>query len=288
MSKKCARAEIAYAILKPMKVGNRQRGFTIVETMIVLAVSGGLFLLAAVTVSGRQARQEFTQSIQDARSQIQQVVNEVATGYYPNMNNLSCSASVSGPVLSGTVAGQGENTGCISLGKVIQFGVAGTDPEAMNVYTVAGLQKNSGGTEVETLSDARPKVVAPSDSAPSTPNITESKKLLYGLRTRSMTDVQTGNAIGAFGIITTLAKYSDVGILSGSQQLKAYPISGSALNATAESTAQVVNTNLATSTPATTQGIEICMEGGNGQTGLITIGGNNRQLSVTLEIKTCS
>jgi prepilin-type N-terminal cleavage/methylation domain-containing protein len=286
MSKKRASSEIAYGILKPMKVGRKQRGFTIVETMIVLAVSGALFLVAAVAISGRQARQEFSQSIEDARSQIQTVVNEVGTGFYPSMSNLSCTAGAAGPVFSGTVTAQGENAGCISLGKAIQFDVAGTNPEEMNVYTVAGLQRTSAGVEVSTLAETRPKVIAPSTSDPATPNITNNKKLLYGLTISRMTDLNTGNSIGAVAILNSLAQTGDEGLLSGSTQLKAYPIAGTALNATAQAGAQAINNNLTTATPAITRGVEICfVSAGTNQSGLITIGGGSRQLSVTLQIK---
>ncbi|HYH75162.1 MAG TPA: type II secretion system protein [Candidatus Saccharimonadales bacterium] len=269
-----------------MKVGRKQSGFTIVETMIVLAVSGGLFLVAALAVSGKQARQEFTQSIQDVRSQIQQVVNEVATGYYPNMNNLSCTVGANGPVFSGIAAGQGENAGCISLGKAIQFDVAGTNPEQMRVYTVAGLQKQSNGNDVEDLDDAKPKVVAPSTTAPGNPDITDRKLLLYGLSTLRMTDLNTGANIGSFGVLSTLAKYGTAGMDSSSQQLKAYPIANTSLNATALAGAESINNNLITSSPAVDKGVAICfVSGGTDQSGLITIGGGNRQLSVTLQIK---
>jgi prepilin-type N-terminal cleavage/methylation domain-containing protein len=288
MYKKYAVRQIAYAILRPMKVGRKQRGFTIVETMIVLAVSGGLFLVAAIAVSGKQARQEFDQSIQDVRSQIQQVVNDVATGAFPNMNNMSCSVGANGPVFSSTAAGQGENTGCIAMGKVIQFGV-GSNPESMRVYTVAGLQKTSSGADVSSPGEAKPKVIAPSTTTPGVPDLTDQRNLLYGLTTNAMTDQRSGSAIGAIAILSSLAQYGDAGIVSGSQQLTAYPIIGTVRGATAQTGAEAINNNLSTLTPAsalTDKGVTICFpSAGTNQSGLITIGGGNRQLSVTLQIK---
>ena len=113
-----------------MRGSHKASGFTIIETLIVLTVSGALFVSATYFLSGDQDRTEFTQSIQAVQSQIQQVINEVESGSYANTNNFTCSGTASGPSLttSGTDA-QGSNTGCIFLGKVIQFGVANTSPE---------------------------------------------------------------------------------------------------------------------------------------------------------------
>src|SRR6266511_2117091 len=130
MRKKRSFAQDAYGILETMKGGKKARGFTVVETLIVLAVTGGLFVAIAATLSGRQNRTQFTQAIQEIQSQIQQVVNDVGSGYFPSTNNFSCSATLAGPSIATGSAEQGSNAGCVFIGKAIQFGVAGTDPEA--------------------------------------------------------------------------------------------------------------------------------------------------------------
>jgi type II secretory pathway pseudopilin PulG len=283
--------EGAYAILKVMRGGKNARGFTILETLLVLAITGGLFLAVAVTLSGRQNRTQFEQSIQEIKSQIEQTINDVATGFYPN-TNFRCTAGGSGPSLSSGTANQGENEGCIFLGKVMQFDIAGTDPEQYSVFTVAGLQRNSSGDEVGTYAESFPTVVAPSTSSPGRPDASQPAKLLYGLTTHEVYYGTVKTNIGAVAFLNSLASYSSGSIVSGSQQVNVVPINGTGLNVTPAAAAETINSQLATSPINVSNGIKLCFaSGGTQQSGLITIGSNNRQLSVTLSIKgnrTCS
>lgn len=272
----------AYGILERMKGGKKARGFTVVETMIVLAVTGGLFIAVATTLSGRQQRTQFEQGINDIRSQIQQVVNDVGTGFYPSMSNFRCSAGAFGPTFTAAAGAQGENTGCIFLGKVIQFKVAGTDPEEYNIFSTSGLQRTSAGKEVATYAQAIPKVISPSNSDPGVPDVTEKKKLLYGLTT---TWVRSGGTdYGAVAFMNKLQGTS--GVVSSAQQTDVAAVAGTTLNANQLAGAQSINNNLATSTYNASGGVQICfVSGGTDQSGLVTIGGSGRQLSVTLSIK---
>jgi hypothetical protein len=170
------------------------------------------------------------------------------------------------------------------MGKVIQFDVAATDPEEYRIYSSAGLQRTATGDEVTTYAQARPRVLSPSTSSPAVPDITEKKNLQYGLTTLWMRNGATN--IGAVGFINKLASYSSGSIVSGAQQVDVVPVNGTALNATQLAAAQSINTNLQTSTPNPANGVTICfVSGGTNQSGLITIGSNGRQLSVTLSIK---
>lgn len=290
MSRKQRSAEDAYDILERMKGGNKARGFTIMETLIVLAVTGGLFIMIATTLSGRQQRTQFEQSINEIRSQLQAVINDVGTGFYPGQNNFRCSAGAFGPTITAGTSEQGENTGCIFMGKALQFGISDTDPERFNIYSVAGLQRNSSGSEVTTYAQALPKVVAPSSSSPSTPEVTDEKTLQYGLTTLWIRSGATN--YGAIGFMNKLASYSSGSIVSGSQQVDVVAINGTSLDETELEGAQSINANLATSTVNPSAGVQLCfISGGSEQSGLITIGSNGRQLSVTLDIKgnrTCS
>src|SRR5438874_1617208 len=88
---------------------SRSAGFTIVEVMIVLAITGLLFLSAAALISGKQNQAAFDQAIQQLQSQIQQTMNEVSVGYYPNRNDFVCVAGGTGPLLSSGSNQQGTN-----------------------------------------------------------------------------------------------------------------------------------------------------------------------------------
>lgn len=279
-----------YAILERMKGGRKAQGFTIIETLVVLAVSAGLFVAVAATLGGRQGRTEFSQSIQDIRTQIQQVANDVSAGFYPDTNNYTCTPAGTGPSFSSGSSEQGGNTGCIFLGKVIQFQIAGTsDPEQFKVYTLAGLQQDSTGAEVTTYSAARPKVVAPTTTNPGTPDASTKGVLKYGVTTKEAYYGAVKTNIGAVAFLNSLSPGTGS---SSSQHINVIPVSGTVLNASAPAGAQAIENNIASSSMNVSSGVKLCfVSGGSNQSGLITIGGNGRQLSVTLKISentTCS
>src|SRR4051794_22929500 len=87
-----------------------QPGFTIVEVMIVLAVSGLLLGGAIVVIGGKQNQTAFNQSVRQVQAQIQQRINEVATGFYDNEGNIRCNGA--GGIVTLTAGGgteQGAN-----------------------------------------------------------------------------------------------------------------------------------------------------------------------------------
>lgn len=269
----------------------RSRGFTIIEVMVVLAVTGALFVSAAILIAGRRAQTEFNQSIRQIHSQLQQTINDVATGFFPSGNAFTCTAGPSGPVITGGSADQGTNAGCIFLGKAMQFKVAGTDPEQFATYTVTGLRRTTTGNEVTNLTQARPKAVAPT-STESLPDLTVAQPLLGGLRVVNMWyNNGAGNRpIGVVAFTNSLAQYTGGAIVSGAQQVNVVPVddgsTDSALNRTRQEAADAIQNSLASSPLNPTGGVYICFRsGGTKQSGLITIGNSSRQLSVTLTLK---
>lgn len=286
---------------KPPIVSPISSGFTIIEVMIVLVVSSGLFIAAAVLISGRQNQTSFDQAVRQIQAEIQQTINDVAVGYFPD-TNFRCSASPSGPALSGGASsGQGTNSGCIFLGKAMQFKLAGTTPEQFAVYSIAGLQQLAGN-ETTSLAEARPKVIAPGSaevSTPGFPDLTVIGKLEGGLTTNTNTPVVRGMwfnnggpkvPIGSVAFISSLASYDlSGGIKPGSQQVIVYPVGGSALDVTKTQGVDAINAvqfrNPAQSPPDPSDGVSICFaSGGTDQSALIKIGGSKRSLSVTLKI----
>ncbi len=67
-----------------MNRGNRSTGYTIVETMIFLAVSSLMFISAMILINGRQSRAEFIQAVRVFEANLRDVANDVSTGYYAN------------------------------------------------------------------------------------------------------------------------------------------------------------------------------------------------------------
>lgn len=266
------------------------RGFTIIEVMVVLAVTGGLFVSAAILIAGKRAQTEFNQSIRQVHSQVQQAIDEVGTGYFPSSSAFRCTAGGSGPIITAGSGDQGANSGCIFVGKAIQFKVSGSQPERFAVFTIAGLQKTPSGSEVRTLAQADPKAVAPTDTE-NLPDITTVQPLLGGM---SVVNMWYNNGAGnrPIGIVafTNSLQSSEGSITSGTQQVNVVPIDDnnidSALDKTQRDAAGAIEASLASSPVNPSGGVFICIQsGGTKQSGLITIGSSGRQLSATLTIK---
>ncbi|HSW65907.1 MAG TPA: prepilin-type N-terminal cleavage/methylation domain-containing protein [Bacillota bacterium] len=299
---------LRHAVVQRRTLGDdRSRGFTVVEVMIVLIITGALFASAAILISGKQNATAFSQGIQQIQSQIQQTMNEVAIGYYPNTGNFKCSSGGSGPVITSVSPNsQGANAGCIFVGKVMQFKVHDTDPEKVMLYTVAGLQKRlSDQQESQSLSDAQPLVVAPSTLQPSLPDSSTSITMQNNLTTVANTSGPTVNGmwydngagkvqIGAVAFTTSFPQPGAGGLLaSGSQQMNVVPIDTSATDASTVATVDAINAKLKNSPVNPSNGVSICFaSGGTQQSGLVTIGGHSHPLAVTLTItngnRTCS
>lgn len=266
-----------------MRRARRQRGFTIVETLIVLAVTGAMFLLAVIAISGKQNQAEFDQAINDIQSQIQQQIDQVAAGDYTNTGNFTCNGASGNLNIQPGTNQQGSNDGCVYLGKVLQFGVRNTDPQQYIAYAIAGLKDNNGS-----LASADPTAIAPgvvTNAQAGFPNASVANMLHNGLTVVKMTS--GGSGIGAVAFISSLGQYNGGTLLSGSQQIDLIPVGGTALNDTAppNNTVDRIHANLAGSPRNPSGGVQICFASGStNQSGLITIGSGGRKLSVTLQI----
>jgi prepilin-type N-terminal cleavage/methylation domain-containing protein len=127
-----------------MKGGKRPLGYTIVEVMIVLAVSGVMFLIAAQFINGKQAQTAFSEGTNDLASQIQAIIEDVTDGHYSGIP-VSCTGS--GPLVIGvgTPGTQGQNLNCVFLGKLLHFS-ENDIPTQYEVFSLAGaLNVTAGG-----------------------------------------------------------------------------------------------------------------------------------------------
>ncbi len=108
---------------------SKERGFTIVETLIVLAVVGVISVSVIITMSGRIASNREQDGIAHLDSQLRTLVQDVTNGKY-SQGHLSCSFNVleytaakdSGTSTfgTGTVNGYPADN-CVYAGKMISF-----------------------------------------------------------------------------------------------------------------------------------------------------------------------
>jgi hypothetical protein len=176
----------------------------------------------------------------------------------------------------------------------MQFGVANTNPEQFRTYSVAGLRKVAGtNVDPTNRTEAQTKVIAPSTALPTTPDESVVGKLDSGLTTYRMwyNDAGSTQDIGAVGFMISFARFN-YSTASAAQSLQIVPVTGTALGVNKLVTGQAINDNFASSVNTPSGGVFICfVSGTTNQSGLITIGGDSRDLALKLDIKynkTCS
>lgn len=135
-----------------MKGGKRPLGYTIIEVMIVLAVSGVMFVIAASFISGKEESTAFTEGTNEFASQLQTIIAQVVDGQYSDIS-FSCAVNPISDGLSFNKTApqpnstQGTNSACDFLGKFMHFSEA-NDPTAYEVFSLANARTSESLTYV--------------------------------------------------------------------------------------------------------------------------------------------
>lgn len=266
-----------------MSGGNKQGGYTIVEVMMFLAISGSLFVVAMLAIGGKQSQAQFAQGIRDLQSRIEDVVNDVSTGYFPDVGTYSCVASdpsTGAPItFAAGIASQGENEDCIFLGKVFHFT---QNSSKVSLINVGGRRATDQGLPVSTLQQAHP--IAINGCAPAwCPDMTETFNLDGGLVvTKLITKVGSNppdlNA-AAIGIFSSLPLQS-VNSTSGAIATNTWtiPLSSMLTDSDPLATGDRVNNMTMSGTPQLNPVIAICLQHGvGGKSAAILVGARGRQ-----------
>ncbi len=248
-----------------------------------MAITAALFAAIAGTMAIRQRSNEFVQSVQDVRGQLQQTISEVQAGRYQDIGDFSCTNSGSSNIkINAGSDAQGSHHDCIFLGDVIQFGI-GADNTGYRVFPIAAR------ADATSMSNSGAMVIYDSSDSIDASTGYETK---YGLNAVS---VDFNGATTQPGAVAILSSFQDTSNgSSGVQQIDVYGLSKTKMGQPYNnSTVNQIDTSLKNSyTLNPPGGVEVCFaSGGSNQSGLITIGGDNRQLSVELEIfdnKTCT
>jgi prepilin-type N-terminal cleavage/methylation domain-containing protein len=125
------------------------RGFTIVEVLIVLAISGVIMAATLPFISGKQSSTQYTVGINQLQAQISSLINNISNGNIPAAGSYSCTNSSNTVKVVTSV--NGSNTGaCQFIGEAIYF-----QKYSMKVIPIIGLRLNSSGL-AQSLSDAKP------------------------------------------------------------------------------------------------------------------------------------
>jgi hypothetical protein len=149
--------------------------------MIVLAVSGIMFLIAASFINGKQARTAFNAGVNEMASNIQDVIEQVTDGKYSDIP-LNCSFDGTNLTFPAGSNPQGTNASCVFLGKVLHFQEAGgTGPadERYETFSLAGGRTATNATGVVTPANADAQVISFLTDQQATPQSLDVSKITF-------------------------------------------------------------------------------------------------------------
>ncbi len=163
-------------------------GYTIVEVLIVLAVSSLIFLSAVLAVQGRSARTGFDTGMREIDSKLQDWLNDTTTGYYPGAGQNGCQSKPPSnrPSVDPKYSKPSDPNyvpECVFLGKAIH---APADSRKIFAYTVLGnrLFTSSTGSVslVNSMLEAKPEPIA------EPVNLTDTYELPEGITVKRIVD----------------------------------------------------------------------------------------------------
>jgi prepilin-type N-terminal cleavage/methylation domain-containing protein len=250
-------------------------GYTIIEIMIVLAVSGVMFLIAVTFIGGKQEQATFSSGVNSLATSLQNTLEQVQNGQYSDIP-LNCTNSGSGINFPGGSFSQGTNSSCIFRGKFIHFyDSAVTSQETQ--YEVISMADSSSddNTESNTINPSVTNI-----PGLSTQSVIPEGLYVYKVEAQLLNNPaeQDITNYANFGVLQSLgtANASGTGYQSGAQTLElAY--SQSLTNTQPVTTAFNGGANMPIITSA-----RVCITDGK-KFSWVTIGGiNNNALSVSV------
>lgn len=137
-------------------------GYTIVEVMIVLAVSGMLLGSALLLFRGTGQRTQFEQAVNDFSSKLDSSIEAVNNELFPDSDRYKCNAGPSLTLLTEGSQEQSTNQECVYLGRVFHVTPGSS---SMRIYTLVGNRLCDGsspscpaGQLASNLPDTKPKI----------------------------------------------------------------------------------------------------------------------------------
>lgn len=210
---------------------NRGNGYTITEVLIVIGISSAMFIIAAVAFNGRQQQVQFDQAVRDFESQLRDIVNDVATGYYPSNDSYACeidSILINRPQIqqSGGAANPiGNNSECLFVGKALHF----QDPSFserlsdFRIFNLVGKRYLSNQEPFEIADEIR-------EVLPTTTNYLDTtQRVKYGVQITKVVQPNTGATPAdarEHDIVVFLANFDGGAVINPTNQSQNVKIAG--------------------------------------------------------------
>ncbi|MBP7834829.1 hypothetical protein KA025_01950 [Candidatus Saccharibacteria bacterium] len=103
-----------------MTIKLKSKGFTVVETLIVLSVTAVLFVSTSLLIQGQIERYRYRDSIFRTQQTLQTIINDTQNGYFPTLTNgmtTDTGNSISASSRCGIISSvQGQSQNCIIAG----------------------------------------------------------------------------------------------------------------------------------------------------------------------------
>ncbi|MBL8121323.1 hypothetical protein JNM87_01060 [Candidatus Saccharibacteria bacterium] len=229
---------------------------------------------AALYINGRQNKADFLVGSRTISQQLQQIVNQTQTGFYPRNANFKCDINLAfAPnvhITPGGTADLGENGDCIFAGTAVVFDPSASQNTAYRSYALAGRRTYTNASQVVDVDSAKVAWVT------ANPYATDTLKVLngltyYGGRNKG---APTWNTSSRFGV-AFLSSFADFGANNdgGSQRIElrgfttAWGVGVSDLD--------VINSEAGQPNPygvGTLSGVELCFNsGGTDQSVVVSV-----------------
>jgi type II secretory pathway pseudopilin PulG len=147
-------------------------GFTVIELMLFLGVTGALFAALMIGVQGNITQQRYRESVVDLSTYLQSQYSEVANTHNVRDNNLHCESSSDGTAVivqqPDNEILKGRGVPCVILGRAITIA---EDTKEIVVAQVIGIEPSDQAAvgDIESLIAYKPQIADYPDSKESEP-----------------------------------------------------------------------------------------------------------------------
>ena len=277
----------------PMRHGPKQRGFTIIEVLIFLAISGFVFASAIGQYTSQQKKVNFNQGVRDLQALLSTVSNEAESSYGPDVSQHHCTTTLTSVQF---FPPPGDSSSCIFLGKAFAAGYGtgcskgapGNCTTSITIPVVgakSALSILGSAVPVNSYAQAFPLALT-GGSSPYVPDLPERKSLNNNIGVyRTFVRNNDGSIRRSIGAVAFLFNLDSTTRLGNALDLVGLPLAASSGEA---AITQAIN-GLKTGSDGTTyyrnpvDGITFCIEDGNGKLSAISVGAGNSSLDVQVE-----